>query len=462
LTSRTWSSFRFSAPVRAALLSLAFSLIITLPVMLFVYHQTNRVMEARTSNRIDDRERNITLGYRNGGVAGIQRTIDDEIASGVARGGALLLVDPAGHKLAGNLAAWPPTVHAPTQWTEMRLYPEGEARAQLYALRVLHLPSGHRLLLGTNLEDRERMREALVEALFGAMLLAIPLGILFGLMVVRITERRATKIGNVATRIAAGEFSHRVDEESEGEPFAKVAAAINAMLARIEELVEQLRIVTDALAHDLRSPLTRIRANIEKAAVHATEEEQQQALEAVSTDIDRMLRLISATLEISRAEAGMGRQQFAEFDLGDLLRDICEIYHPVAEERGVSLEVEEPRNIAYFGNRQLIGRADANLIDNSLKYGNVGGKIWIGSNDDGQVVRLWVAVNGPGIASELRDAAMRKYKRLEEARTTEGSGLGLAFVRAIARLHNGDIELEDNDPGLRVVVTLRHCPPAAG
>ncbi len=461
MTSRTGSRVRFSAPVRAALLSVAFSLIISIPVLLFVYQQTDRLTEARIANRIDDRERNLFLGYRTGGILGLQRSINDEVASGVARGGALLLVDPTGRKLAGNLVDWPPTLREPTRWTEMRLYAEGEIRAQLYALRVMHLPSGHRLIVGTNLEDRERTREALIEALLGAMLLAIPLGMLFGLLVVRITERRARKIGNVATRIASGDFHHRLDDESEGEPFAKVAAAINAMLARIEELVEQLRTVTDALAHDLRSPLTRIRANIEKAAVHAREEEQQQALESVSTDIDRMLRLISATLEISRAEAGMGRQQFAEFDLGELLRDICEIYHPLAEERGVSLEVEEPQRIAYLGNRQLIGRAVANLIDNALKYAGEG-EICIGASDDNQALELWVSDDGPGVPPELRDDAVRKYRRLEEARTTEGSGLGLAFVRAIARLHDGDIRLEDNDPGLRVVMTLRRSDRAAG
>jgi signal transduction histidine kinase len=324
---------------------------------------------------------------------------------------------------------------------------------------VVHLPSGHRLVIGTNVEDRERMRESLIEALIGAIVLAIPLGALFGFLVVRITERHARTIGSVAARIATGDLSQRLDEKSEGEGFGKLAASINAMLARIEELVEQLRIVTDSLAHDLRSPLTRIRANIEKAAIHAREEEQQQALEAVSTDIDRMLRLISATLEISRAEAGMGRQQFTEFDLGDLMRDICEIYYPVADERGRSLEVEDPRSIPYFGNRQLIGRAVANLIDNALKYG--GSNIEVGASDDAQSIGLWVADHGPGIPRELRGEAMRKYLRLEQARTTEGSGLGLAFVRAIARLHNGDIELEDNAPGLRVVMTLRKSDPSA-
>ena len=449
---------RLSAPVRAALISVAFSLLITVPVLLFVYHQTNRLFEARIVSRIDDRERDLMLGYRTDGIAGLQRSISDEVASGIARGGAILLIDPRGRKIAGNITVPLAKLPAPTRWTEMRLYPDGGANSLLFALRVLRLPTGHRLVIGTNVEDRERMRVSLVEALIGAMLLAIPLGTFFGVMVVRITERRARTIGNVAARIAAGELSQRLDEKSEGEGFGRLAASINAMLARIEELVEELRIVTDSLAHDLRSPLTRIRANIERAAVYAREDEQQQALEAVSTDIDRMLRLISATLEISRAEAGMGRQQFTEFDLGDLMRDICEIYHPVAEERGLRLEVEQPQSIPFIGNRQLIGRAVANLIDNALKY--AGSSIRIGANDDGQLVRLWVADQGQGIPLELRGDATKKYRRLEEARTTEGSGLGLAFVRAIARLHGGDIELQDNAPGLRAVMTMRRSEPA--
>jgi signal transduction histidine kinase len=447
-----------SAPLRAVVISVAFSLLITVPVLLFVYQQTDRLFAARIIGRIDDRERNLMLGYRTGGMAGLQKSIENEIATGIARGGAILLLDPQGRKVAGNITIPPAKLPATTRWTEMRLYPDGGANALLFALRVQRLPTGHRLVIGTNVEDRERMRDSLVEALIGAMLLAVPLGAFLGFLVVRITERHARTIGNVAARIAAGDLSQRLDEKSEGEGFGRLAASINAMLARIEELVEELRIVTDSLAHDLRSPLTRIRANIERAAVHAREDEQQQALEAVSTDIDRMLRLISATLEISRAEAGMGRQQFTDFDLGQLMRDICEIYYPVAEERDRSLEVQEPRTIPFFGNRQLIGRAVANLIENALKYG--GSNIRIGASDDGELVQLWVADQGPGIPSELRHDATRKYRRLEEARTTEGSGLGLAFVRAIARLHGGDIELQDNAPGLRVMMTLQRSDPA--
>jgi signal transduction histidine kinase len=232
-----------------------------------------------------------------------------------------------------------------------------------------------------------------------------------------------------------------------------LAAAINAMLERIEELVEQLRLVTDSLAHDLRSPLTRMRANMERATGGAGPERQQQALEAVALDIDRMLRLISATLEISSTEAGAGRQHFEEFDVAEMLRDICEIYNPVAEERGMSISVSAPDALKFVGNRQSVGRAVANLVDNALHYG--GGAIELGASATDGTIALSVSDRGPGIPPELREQALGKYRRLEEARTTEGSGLGLALARAVARLHGGDNALEDNAPGLPGGMTLR-------
>jgi signal transduction histidine kinase len=441
--------------MRVALISLAFSVLITGPVLFFIYHQTDVLLEQRIRSRVADREANLLRGYQAGGTVGLVRAINDEIDTGVVRGGAILLVGKDGRKIIGNVAQWPPTLRAGVEWTEMRLYPEGASQPYLFALRTIQLPTGEHLLLGTSIEDRERMRASLVEALVGALLLAIPLGLIGGLILLRITERRARSVGRVATQIAAGDFTHRLDEEEEGEEFAMIAGAINAMLERIEELVEQLRLVTDSLAHDLRSPLTRMRANIEKAARFATAEPEQQALEAISTDIDRLLRLISATLEISRAEAGMGQEQFTEFDAGELLRDICDIYQPVVEERGFSIKVEGEQSVTFLGNRQMIGRAVANLLDNALKYGGSGCAIALDLSDHGDGIEISVADRGPGIPTALRADAVHKYRRLEVARTTEGSGLGLAMARAVARMHGGDIELEDNDPGLRVRLLLR-------
>jgi len=443
---------RLPAPIRVALISLVFGLVITLPVLLFVYHQTDSLFEQRIHDRLDDAEHSALDAYSASGPAAMASSMQQIIRTGQLRGGVALLVDPRGHKIAGNLSGWPPVLPTPSQWNEFRLYPEGQVRAELFAIRTIALPGGERLLLGTTIDERERMRAALVEALLGALLLAVPLGLIGGWVVLKVAERRARAIGNVASRIAGGDFSHRLDEDRGAEEFGMLAAAINAMLERIEELVEQLRLVTDSLAHDLRSPLTRMRANIERAA-GADADRQQQAIEAVSLDIDRMLRLISATLEISSTEAGVGKQHFENFDLAGLLRDICEIYNPLAEERGMEMAIDAPPKLAYTGNRQSIGRAVANLADNAVKYG--GGSIELGAADKGEFIDLWVADRGPGISPDLHEHALGKYRRLEESRTTEGSGLGLALARAVARLHGGEIELQDNAPGLRVVLRLR-------
>jgi len=447
--------FPLLAPVRAALISLAFTLLVSVPVLLFVYQQTDSLFEQRIRSRIDDRQDDLLYAYHRLGIRGLVGEVNEEIDTGMVRDGAVLLVDSSGRKIAGNVAAWPPALRAGVDWEESHLYPEGSRQSVLYALRTIALPTGERLLLGTSVEDRERMRASLLEALVGALLLALPLGLISGLVLLRITERRARAVGKVAAQIAGGDFSHRLDVRAEGAEFASVASAINVMLERIEQLVEQLRLVTDSLAHDLRSPLMRMQANIEKAAGYAAAEPEQQALEAISTDIDRLLRLISTTLEISRAEAGVGHEQFTEFNLGELLRDICEIYQPIAEDQGLPIEVADSPAISYVGNRQMIGRAVANLADNALKYADGAGPIRVAAEDHRDWVEVIVSDRGPGISPELREDAVRKYRRLQEARTTEGSGLGLALVRAVARLHGGEIVLDDNDPGLKVRLILR-------
>jgi len=448
---------RLPAPIRVALISLAFSLVTTVPVLLFVYHQTDSLFEGRIRQRLDDVGNELNSAHSSGGNQALTDGINNGLRSGVIRGGVALFVDPEGRKIAGNLGGWPPVIPARSDWTEIRLYPEGQTRAELFAIRTTVLPDGERLLFGTTIDDREHMRASLIEALVGALLLAIPLGLIGGWAVLKIAERRARAIGNVASRIASGDFSHRLDEQAEGDEFAMLAGAINAMLERIEELVEQLRLVTDSLAHDLRSPLTRMRANLERAASGADAERQQQALEAVSLDIDRMLRLISATLEISSMEAGAGRQHFEQFDLAALLRDICEIYNPVAEDRGMRILVEAPETLTYTGNRQSIGRSVANAVDNALKY--AAGTIAMSAVEHREFIDLTVADEGPGIPADKRELALGKYRRLEEARTTEGSGLGLALARAVARMHGGDVELQDNRPGLRVLFRLRRQSP---
>jgi signal transduction histidine kinase len=442
-----------SQTARFVLLCLLLTLLITGPSLLFIYERTDAIIHDRIEARIDDRQANLLFGYKTAGTQGLLWSINNEVQTGIVQGGVILLTNASGERMAGNVVSWPPTLREPTSWREMRLYTQGASRPELYAVRVVHLPSGHWLLFGTNLEARERMRAALAEALLAAFLIAIPAGLIAGFILHRFTNRRVRSIGQIAARIASGDFSQRLDTSGEGEAYEQLGGAINAMLSRIEELVGGLRAVTDALAHDLRSPLMRIQAGIEKAARECEDDVSRDAFASVSREIGGMMRLISSILEIGRTEAGIGRENFTEFHLGDLIRDLCEMYQPLVEERGFEIDAKRNGDLPFFGNRELLGQAVSNLVDNALKYGGCC-RIELGADESESEFRLWVADNGPGIPEDSREHAMQKYGRLEEARTLEGSGLGLSLVRAVASLHGGDLSLEDNGPGLRAVMRL--------
>jgi signal transduction histidine kinase len=450
----TW--LRHSTTARFVILYLALSLLGTIPLLVFVFHQTERIVIREHLSTIEDRTAILMGEYRAGGTSELARQVRQRSEGPLAHG-ILLLAAPDGRKIAGNIGAWPPSLGDSTKWKEMLLYRDGHPAPERFGLSTMRLPSRELLLVGVAVEDRIPMRDALVIAMLGALILAVPIGLLGGFVLVRFINSRVNQIAAVAGRIAAGELDQRVEAAPTNEPFDRLGMSLNAMLSRIEHLVDQLRFVTDALAHDLRSPLTRIRASLEKAVAECEDEAAKGALESISKEVQGMMRLISATLEISRTEAGIGRENFSRFDLGALIRDLCEMYHPLAEENGVMMQAENAGSITYFGNREMIGQAVSNLIDNALKYGN-GGHIAIGASEQDSVIDLWVADRGSGIADDRRGEAMTKYARLDQSRSGEGSGLGLPLVRAVARLHGGDVTLADNHPGLRAVL---HLPLAA-
>jgi signal transduction histidine kinase len=451
------------------LLYLALSLVGTAPVLFFIYDQTGRILVDAFKQRVHDREAILVGDYRRGGIPEVAREIRQRVESGATGYGVVLLVDPAGRRVEGNLAAWPPTLTKPTKWTVMRLYRGGHTEPESFALDTIHFSSGHRLLVGTLFEDQDRMRRALLLAIAGALFLAIPIGLAASLVLIGFVNRRVRAIDTVAARIAAGDLSRRVETLDTNEPFDRLGGSLNAMLARIETLVEELRLVTDGLAHDLRSPLMRIRASLDRAGEALTGTPAAPAMTAISREIEGMLRMTAGTLEISRTEAGIGRDDFAMFDLSALIVDLCELYQPLAEEQSLSIAVEKPPALAYFGNREMIGQAVSNLVDNAIKYGASGGAVRIGAEDRDSAIHLWVADQGAGIPPDRRAEAIRKYGRLDAARTSEGSGLGLALVGAVARLHGGELRIEDNAPGLRAVIVLPpdsgqagRCPKASG
>jgi signal transduction histidine kinase len=259
----------------------------------------------------------------------------------------------------------------------------------------------------------------------------------------------------VANRISARDLSQRVPLSGAGDAFDRLGGQINAMLDRITGLMEELRLLTDSLAHDLRSPVSRLRSAAQAAAEATDAAEQEELLGSVIGQADALMRILSAVLEISRSEALTGRKQFAWFDAGELAAELAEMYDPLADERGARLEFERPtRPTPLFGHRQLLAQAISNLVENAIRYGSSGGEIQVRVRPGERQIRIEVGDRGPGIPVERRAEARRRFGRLDSSRSAEGAGLGLALAEAIAHLHDGKLVLEDNGPGLLTILEL--------
>jgi signal transduction histidine kinase len=388
--------------------------------------------------------------------------IASRLAPPGARDAVILLIDEQSHRLAGNIAHWPPTIDYTTdrdnEWQLLSLYRVGLTQPEQMGLIATQLPDGAHLLVGHVVESDLRMRRLTSEAMVAALLLAVPLALLGAIVATRVVTARVERIAETAREVGRGDLSRRVAIEGRGsgDAFAGLASAINRMLARIEALVGELRVVTDSLAHDLRSPLTRLRATIERAMRETDDEVALGALERVGAEAETLLAMLSTALQISRAEAGIGRDRFVQTDLGRLIQDLAEVYGPLAEEQGFVLTAEGEAHGEVH--RELIGQALANLVDNAMKYGGSarreGDMIRISVASDGETVALVVDDNGPGIPAERREEALHRFGRLDPARQASGAGLGLSLAAAVARLHEGTLTLADNTPGLSVRLTL--------
>jgi signal transduction histidine kinase len=263
-------------------------------------------------------------------------------------------------------------------------------------------------------------------------------------------------VAATATAVSAGDLSRRVRVTGQGDEFDLLAETINDMLDRIERLMDGVRQVSNAIAHDLRTPITRARVRLEDAATHAAgPDELRAAIERAEADLDGVVAVFQALLRIAEIEAGARRSAFAPFDAAPMLQDVAELYEAVAEENGQEFTADLPPYLPAFGDRDMVQQAVANLLDNALKFSPEDGRITLSARSEGPMLRIIVADQGPGIPEEDRARATERFFRGEQARSTPGSGLGLALVQAVATLHGGALSLEDNAPGLRAVMRLR-------
>ncbi len=325
------------------------------------------------------------------------------------------------------------------------------------------LPGHFRLLVGRDMSELDQLSDRMVRSLGWIIAATAMLGLGGGLLVSRGAMRRIEAINRTTRQIMAGDLSDRVPRFGGGDEIDRLAGNLNAMLDRIERLMTGMRQVTDSVAHDLRTPLTRLRSRIELALIHETDDAEvyRGVLQDSIGEADRLIATFTALLSIAEAESGAKRSDFTAVDLVDVVQLAADLYEPVAEERGQRLVMEiaegvAPQTVVVRGNGQLLAQAVSNLLDNAIKYTPEGGTITLRLDGAaaGQAARVTVADNGPGVPAEERPKVLQRFVRLDAARASPGNGLGLSLVDAVASLHGARLELSDNQPGLRVALVF--------
>ncbi|KSB91731.1 hypothetical protein AS593_06830 [Caulobacter vibrioides] len=330
-----------------------------------------------------------------------------------------------------------------------------------YEILVQPMSVGGTLAIYENLADRRAFHWAMVTAAGATLLVSLVIVAGAALLLGRLLVKRAEGIAQAAEMIAAGDLAARAPVAGAADVFDDLAGAINAMLTRIEELMTGMRSVTDSLSHDLRSPLTRLRGALNRALDETLEPDERLALIGeAQAQCDQVLATFGALLDIARAESGLSRELMARLDLAELVRDIGDLFEPVVEDAGQTLEVVTTDAAAPFVGHELILRqALGNLLHNAARYAGDGARVVLAleTGEDGGP-RLIVADSGPGVPASQRGRVLERFVRLDETRSTPGSGLGLAIAAACAKLHGGRLTLSDNHPGLRVVLDLPLAP----
>ena len=388
--------------------------------------------------------------YRDAGVEGLRSAIAERIMLDVSNEAIYILLDAAGTRLAGNLELWPAIAHTEGTFSRARIIHDGVPADARFMRRDLPADPGMlRLLVGRDESERLQLRLILTEGVVWSLGAAMLIAVMGAALIRQALERRLEPTFRTAMGIASGDLAHRVSISGRGDEFDRLGLGMNTMLDRIEALMQGVRGVSDAIAHDLRTPIARARAQLEESlALSHSEEEWRAAVEQGIADLDNISRIFGALLRIAEAEAGARRAAFAELDLAALLADAVDVYQVVAEARDQRLETALPATLPMVGDRDLILQAVVNLLDNAVKFTPDGGWVELRARPlGGGAAEIIVSDSGPGLGVEDQGRAGERFFRADRSRNTPGSGLGLSLVRAVAQLHGGDLRLTDASPG---------------
>ncbi len=425
----------------------------------FVYWSTSNISTTQTDETIDAEITGFAERYRLTGLQGVAAIVRERSQN--QRQSLYLLADIQRRPIAGNLTAWPDVPTEEGGWLEFTYSRSVGGKEEVHAARARHLElqGGFQLLVGRDIHERLRIEKIMQNTLVWAVILTLGLGLGGGILMSRNMLRRIEIINRTSREIIAGDLHRRIPLTGADDELDRLARNLNDMLEQIENSVTAMRQVTDNIAHDLRSPLNRLRSRIEVTLMSdQSVDGYKESLEQTIEEVERLLETFNNLLEIAKAEAAGPMGEMELVDLSMLAADMAELYQPAGEDKSITVACEAEADISIKGSRQLLSQALANLLDNALNYTPAGGNINVLVRRTEAGPELIVADSGPGIPADKRDEVLRRFVRLEASRNQPGSGLGLSLVKAVAQQHGAVLTLDDNLPGLRV--SLRFSDPA--
>jgi DNA-binding response OmpR family regulator/signal transduction histidine kinase len=442
-----------STTFRLALISIAVFGAVVLALFGYVYWSTTTFALSRLDAAIAADTARLRDADELGGRDGLIQAIAQRLAAAPGAGGVYLLADASFKPLAGNLKQWPVSAEETPGWVEFRadaLQATAPGEQSLYRARWHTLPDGSHLLVGRDIDDLNRFIWQIRAALAFAVALLFVLAAVASVSVTRRTVGRIEAINATSRAIMDSGLNKRIPLRGSADEWDQLAQNLNSMLERIEGLVGEVKEVSDNVAHDLRTPLTRMRGRLEKAGAAPRDPERDRALiGATIADLDDVLRIFSSLTRISQIETVDPTAAFRPVDLVELATEVAELFDAAAEDRGGRVEVVGADPVFVTADRDLLFDAMANLVDNAIKHGRDGGRVVVSVEQNGEGASLVVTDDGPGIPADEFHHVFRRFYRLERSRRTPGNGLGLSLVAAIARLHGARVALSDNAPGLR-------------
>ena len=452
ILSKIFTSFTFRFLVSyVAWLSVAVFMVLALIYAFIAYDFFAKVHES-----VDTELKDLSTAYESGGESAVDAFVKSHSGPDRLIRFFYYVGDENLNKIAGNLDQWPDSEEYRNGWLGFSfesLTSDPDSTGTEFIARSRQLAGGEHVLVARHYADVLNSTKLVGGALTRSMVATILLGTIGGAIVTALTLRRVDNINITLRRIMTGDLSERIDTKTSSGDFLRLSESVNQMLDRIEALMTGVRQVSDNIAHDLRTPLTRLRNKLSELHESCDDHASRDQLESLIEEADGLLGTFSALLRIAQVETGHRRSGFAEVDLCTLVTDVIELYEPLAAEKEQTFHTGLAKVGSFNGDRNLLFQAVANLVDNAIKYTPEGGRVQVNLAVEGSIVRIEVADSGIGIPEEDRERVFQRFFRVEHSRSRNpGNGLGLSLVQAVVRLHDGYIELKDNNPGLRIVL----------